>query len=96
MDIAKEILRQLGGNKFTVMTGSKNLTALKNGLQMSLARNKSGANALVITLNAMDTYDLEFFKQGVNRVTKEYERKLKAELKDIYSDQLQEIFTQKA
>ena len=45
--IANTILQQLGGNGFTVMTGSRNYINLGNGLQMSLARNKTSANRLI-------------------------------------------------
>ena len=41
--IANTILQQLGGHGFTVMTGSRNYINLGNGLQMSLARNKTSA-----------------------------------------------------
>ena len=46
--IANTILQQLGGHGFTVMTGSRNYINLGNGLQMSLARNKTSANRLKI------------------------------------------------
>ena len=36
MSIAKTILEQLGGNKFRVMTGAKNLMGFENGLVMKL------------------------------------------------------------
>ena len=39
--IAKTILEQMGGRRFAVMTGSKDFIGLRNGLQMSLARNKT-------------------------------------------------------
>ena len=48
--IANTILQQLGGHGFTVMTGSRNYINLGNGLQMSLARNKTSANRLKIIL----------------------------------------------
>lgn len=49
--IANTILQQLGGHGFTVMTGSRNYINLGNGLQMSLARNKTSANRLKIILD---------------------------------------------
>lgn len=86
-EIAKEILNQLGGNRFIAMTGSKNFGADKNTLSMKLTRNKSGANYLRITLNAMDTYDMEFVSiRGTSRIVKK-------KLEGIYNDQLQAMFT---
>lgn len=49
--IANTILQQLGSHGFTVMTGSRNYINLSNGLQMSLARNKTSANRLKIILD---------------------------------------------
>ena len=55
--IANTILQRLGGHGFTVMTGSRNYINLSNGLQMSLARNKTSANRLKIILDEdTDTY----------------------------------------
>ena len=44
--VASEILNQLGGHKFTVITGSSKYVAGEKYLRMNLARNKSGANWL--------------------------------------------------
>ena len=61
-DVARIIWEQLGGNKFRMMTGAKNLLNLGDGLAMKLGRNSSNSNYLKITLNSMDTYDMEFAK----------------------------------
>lgn len=85
------ILSQLGGNKFLAMTGSKNLGYGwdKSGnpyLSMSLARNRSKAQYLRITLNGSDLYDLVFMRfTGERLVTV-------AEKTDIYCDMLQMVF----
>ena len=98
--IAATILNQLGGRKFTAMTGSKNYFYIDNGIQMTLATNMSKANKLTITLNAMDTYDMKFERFTPARYnTKTYElveskTKLIKEYNDIFCDQLQELFTQ--
>lgn len=85
MEIAKEILRQLGGNKFVVMTGAKYFTADKNALCFAFMRS-NGVNRVKITLNAMDTYDLEFgYVRGANMtVVKTCE--------GVYNDGLVETF----
>ena len=62
MTVAKTILEQLGGNKFRVMTGAKNFMGFTDGLVMKIGRNSSNSNYLKITLNSMDTYDMEFAK----------------------------------
>ena len=49
MEVAREILKQLGGNKFRMMTGAKNLVAGDNFLAMRIGRNSSNSNYLKIT-----------------------------------------------
>ena len=88
MSIAKTILEQLGGNKFRVMTGAKNLMGFENGLVMKLGRNSSNSNYLKITLNSMDTYDMEFAK-----LTRMGEKKSITEYNNIYNDMLTAQFT---
>jgi len=62
MQVAQEILKQLGGNKFIAMTGAKNLVGSRdNFLMFNIMRNCYSINKVKITLNSMDTYDLEFF-----------------------------------
>ncbi len=87
--VAQEILRQLGGKKFVVMTGSKNFIAGDNTLSMKLSRNSSGANYLRITLTGMDDYNLEFISiRGQSMKTKH-------EVNGVYCEQLQSVFTEK-
>ena len=85
--IALEILKQLGGNKFLVMTGSNKLIAGENYLLMRLTRNLSGAKFLKILLNGNDTYTMLFFS-----VDKELNKKIKAERSGVYCEMLQPIF----
>lgn len=99
-EIAKTILRQLGGNKFTVMTGaSKFLVAditkdnKKIWLRMNIGRNAAGINRLKIYYNANDTYTMEFYKQTMSRKTFDVKITKKQTFENIYCDQLQEIFT---
>jgi len=83
-----EILRQLGGNRFLAMTGSYNFIYDDNSLIMKLRRNKAKAQYLKITLNALDTYDLSFSKICKNELN------IVKEIKGIYNDMLQKIFTE--
>ena len=92
LHIAKEILSQLGGHKFTVITGSKQYVAGENYLRMNLARNQSGANRLKIELNWMDTYDMTFYRQTMNRKTFEVKITEKAQFSGVYFDHLCGIF----
>ena len=99
MTVASTILEQLGGNKFIVMTGSKNFLDCGNALSMKLAGNKSKANHLKITLNGLDLYNMDFFYCRVpyfdtkKMVFKEAVSKQVIEYKDVCFDQLQELFS---
>lgn len=85
-EIARTILQQIGGHKFLIMTGAKNLVAYPNGLSFRLPGNGfSKFNYVKITLNGMDTYDIEMgnFRASVYKKEKE--------LNGIYDDQLVEL-----
>lgn len=89
--IADDIFRQLGGNRFVMMTGAKNIAGGRNHLQFKLPKAKDSINFVKITLNGWDTYDIEF---GRTRMIKgEYTYKVVHSVEGIYNDQLQEIFT---
>jgi len=101
MSIQSEILNQLGGNKFIVMTGSKNFMSADvtetneyPWLRMDLTRNKAGVNRLRISLMPSDTYKLEFYRQQVSKKTWDVIITKKQEFENVYADQLQQIFTQ--
>ena len=87
-DVARVIWEQLGGNKFRMMTGAKNLLNLGDGIAMKLGRNSSNSNYLKITLNSMDTYDMKFCK-----LTRKFEEKSVTEYNNIYNDMLTDQFT---
>ena len=106
--IAGTILKQLGGNRFMAMTGSKPkyCGANDNGdsfMMMSLARNASKAKWMKITLTVMDTYRMEFLTEKRTKdhansfqgyTAWDYKTVTVAEFNDVYFDQLQELFTQ--
>lgn len=100
MTTANTIYNQLGGRRFLVMTGSKPLIAKENGIVFKLTRNKSGANELKITLNDLDLYDVEFSSHHyptLDKKTWEWrpeKKKIIKEFKDIYCDQLEELFVE--
>ena len=99
--VANTILSQLGGNKFIVMTGSKNFVCDASSITMHLAKNCSKANRLKITLNGKDLYDMRFYRYTAPRYStrggefKTYPEKVTVvkEYNDVFADQLQELFT---
>ena len=88
MKVAQTILKQLGGNKFRMMTGAKNFGGTEDSLSMRIGRNSSNSNYLKITLNMMDTYDMKFCK-----LTRKFEEKSVTEYNNIYNDMLTDQFT---
>ena len=87
MSVANEIYRQLGGNKFAVMTGAKNFIDIENGIRMKIGRNKTNHNWMEDTVNSLDLYDVAFAK-----LTKLGERKSLKEYNNVYNDSLVELF----
>lgn len=86
---AATILHQLGGNRFIAMTGSKNFISKDNALIMTLTSNKSGAKYLKVKLTPLDAYDMKFYT-----VDKNFDQVIKVEYKNVYFDQLEELFTE--
>ena len=85
--IANEIYRQLGGNKFRVMTGAKMMVSTENGIRMRIGRNKTNANFMEVSLNSLDLYDVTFAKltqMGEMKSVKTYD--------NVYNDMLVSIF----
>ena len=87
---AQTTIKQLGGNKFIAMTGAKNFVqdSKKKSISFKIGRAKKSINYVRITLNGMDTYDMEFLRARGGKIT------VVAKHKGIYNDQLQDIFTQ--
>jgi hypothetical protein len=89
MTVAQEILKQLGGNRFVAMTGAKNFVASHDALTFRLPSNfaAKGINIVRVTLDANDTYTVQFYKaRGVD--VAEIEK-----CTDVYFDFLQELFS---
>lgn len=86
--VAKTILSQMGGaSKLALMIGAKNFVSGDNSVSFRWkAKSKNKANAVRITLNGKDLYDVEFIRiHGVNVKTI-------SEHNDIYADMLIELF----
>ena len=84
---AKTLLRQLGGNKFIMMTGAKQMSIGKNGLTMKIGRNSKSITHVAIDLDrGKDLYIMKFIRvrKGIPKVVKRYD--------GIYADNLNNIF----
>jgi hypothetical protein len=84
------LLRQLGGNKFKVMTGAKNFVYSKadRSLSFKIGRNSKRVNGVRITLDASDTYTMEFMWNTVKKQT------TRAKVSGVYAEDLQRVFTE--
>lgn len=80
------MLKQLGGNRFIMMTGAKNFGVGPKGAGFKIGRNSKGVNFVRIDLKN-DLYDMEFFQVRAGKM------KLKSKVKQIFADQLQDQFT---
>jgi len=84
---AKTLLRQLGGNKFIMMTGAKQMSIGKNGLTMKIGRNSKSITHVAIDLDrGKDLYIMKFIRvrKGIPKVVKQYD--------GVYADNLNNIF----
>ena len=70
MRVADITLEQLGGSKFLAMTRANHLLSDGNTLRMNLPKNASKENRLWITLNADDTYTMNFFRFTAGKLNK--------------------------
>ena len=87
--VGTTILEQLGGQRFLVMTGAKQLVGLPKGLQFGLPSlgTKDGINKVRITLTPNDTYDIDFFKIRGTKIEK------KGAVNGVHVDELRQVFT---
>ena len=84
MTVAKTIASQIG-NKALFMIGAKNLAGSENSLHFKVGRNSMGVTHVVVTLNSLDLYDMEFLScRGTSR-------KVKAEANGVYDDMLRKL-----
>jgi hypothetical protein len=88
--IADNIIAQLGGRRFMMMTGARHLTYSADGtLQFRLPSGSAsgGINHVSIALNSYDLYDVTFRKvRGINSTEVASE-------KNVYNSDLQKVFT---
>ena len=98
--VAQTIYMQIGGPRFTAMTGSHHMVADGNTLRMVLAKNNSKANRLHITYDeGKDLYSMRFFRVTggyLNMKTYAWVPEKTAEVKtvdEVFADDLERIFT---
>jgi hypothetical protein len=88
-NVAREIFKQLGGNRFVAMTGAKHILDGGKYLSFKIPRaGKNGINYVKITSTDMDLYDIEFGRIHGNTY------KVVKKVNGIYYDQLTNIFTE--
>jgi hypothetical protein len=76
------IIRDQVGPKALYMLGAKNLGATEDALSFKIMKNAKGINHIKITLNSMDTYDIDYGYVRAGKYT------IKATDKDVYCDGL--------
>lgn len=96
MDIAKEIMAQLGGRRFIAMTGAKDIFGGKNanyeyGGTLTFKINgktpqRKTVNCVRITLNENDLYTMEFMYVRGGKLT------MLNTVENVYYDMMVEIF----
>lgn len=86
-EIAKTILEQLGGNRFVVMTGSKNFLGRPDGLSFKVGSNAKRVTHVRATLTPLDLYDVEFLNIRGTKISNF------TPAIGVYADQLCKIFT---
>lgn len=87
--VAIEILRQLGGNRFIVMTGAKNFACTNNSFLCQIPMKKDRISHIKITLTPLDLYDIEFISCWGNEI------KIISTVTGVYNDMLQDIISDK-
>ena len=82
------ILNQLGGKRFIMFTGAKHFGVGKEGLSFKIGRNSKQVNHIKIDYDrGRDLYNMKFdwvTKKGI---------KTKKEVKGVYADMLQDVFS---
>lgn len=89
----KTIIDWLGGNKFAVMVGMKDLVFAYDkdgyvGIRLKFGKNRTKANTLVVQYNKYDLYDVAFWRIGRSGAS------LIEEFSNVYGEDLQRVFTE--
>jgi hypothetical protein len=81
--VVEEIVKQLGGRRFILMTGAHDFASLDSGVRFRLPYDRGGIDRVEVILTWDDAYRV-LFKKGDETVSRH---------EDVYSYQLQELFT---
>lgn len=84
MEVANTIIQQIG-RRALYMIGAKNLVGGNNCLSFKIMRNANGISGIRVTLDASDTYTVEFLK------IRKYEVKVASQFEGVYFDQLRDL-----
>lgn len=84
---AQTILQQLGGKRFSVMTGASQYIDVGGGLAFRIGRNSGGVNKVKIVLDASDTYTMTFYR------IRKMEVKVIATKEGLHAEDLRKVFT---
>lgn len=91
--IVKTILQQIGGRRFTAMTGGRGFIGTGDGLRMSLARNRVSVNRLDTIYDVgLDLYNIRSHRKAFSKKTLECKTKNIETHEDVYCDMLEEVF----
>lgn len=93
LQVAQAIFNQLGGKRFTKMTGAKDYVVSANSLTFRLPARfaKAGINRVTITLDPSDTYIVEGVK--ITRRNGDWKSKPVEKRELVYAEDLQTVFT---
>lgn len=85
--VARNILQQLGGHRFSAMTGSNAFAGDDMFLTFKIGHNEPGWTHCKITLTAMDDYIVTFYKLRKSSIVKT------KDIEGVYCDMLSDVFT---
>lgn len=91
MTVANTILEQLGGGRFTMMTGAKNFVGDANSLRFAIMRNAKKITHVAVVLEQNDIYKVTFWHVGRGA---SFKMEIVEEMGLVYAEDLQSRFTE--
>lgn len=86
--VAVDIMHQLGGSRFSAMTGARNFVGSEDALSFRIPKALRGINYVRVTLDPNDTYTVTF--RRIHGMT----IKDVCEMSGVYVDNLRGVFEQ--
>lgn len=91
VSVPRTIVNQLG-RKALFMLGAKDLTADGNTLRFRIGRNAKGVSHIFITLDASDTYTVEFRNiRAARKAPAGFTNNLRSSVEGVYVDSLHRV-----